>query len=85
MDTYPYNEKNPAAEWCKAIMNEYPNFNIVGECWTSSIPQLAYWQGGNANKDGFDSHLPSIMDFPLHDALRDALDEDYGGGCAGMS
>ena len=85
VDTYPYNEKNPAAEWCKAIMNEYPNFNIVGECWTSSIPQLAYWQGGNANKDGFDSHLPSIMDFPLHDAMRDALDEDYGGWGAGMS
>ena len=85
VDTYPYNEKMPASEWCKAIMNEYPNFNIVGECWTSSIPQLAYWQGGNANKDGFDSHLPSIMDFPLHDAMRDALDEDYGGWGAGMS
>ena len=85
VDTYPYNEKVPAAQWCKAIMEEYPDFNIVGECWTSSIPQLAYWQGGNANKDGFDSHLPSIMDFPLHDALRDALDEDYGGWGAGMS
>ena len=85
VDTYPYNEKVPASKWCEAIMNEYPNFNIVGECWTSSIPQLAYWQGGNANKDGFDSHLPSIMDFPLHDALRDALDEDYGGWGAGMS
>ena len=85
VDTYPYNEKLPASKWCEAIMNEYPNFNIVGECWTSSIPQLAYWQGGNANKDGFDSHLPSIMDFPLHDALRDALDEDYGGWGAGMS
>ena len=85
VDTYPYNEKNPMSEWCKAVMAEYPNFNIVGEVWTSSIPQLAYWQGGNANKDGFDSHLPSIMDFPLHDAIRDALDEDYGGWGAGMS
>ena len=85
VDTYPYNEKGPASEWCKAIMNEYPNFNIVGECWTSSIPQLAYWQGGNANKDGFDSHLPSIMDFPLHDALRAALAEDEGGWGMGMT
>ena len=85
VDTYPYNEKEPAAEWCKAIMNEYPNFNIVGECWTSSIPQLAYWQGGNANKDGFDSHLPSIMDFPLHDAMREALAEDEGGWGMGMT
>ena len=75
VDTYPYNEKGPMSEWCKAIMAEYPNFNIVGEVWTSSIPQLAYWQGDNANKDGFNSHLKSIMDFPLHDAMRAAMTE----------
>ena len=85
VDTYPYNEKQPAAEWCAAIMNEYPNFNIVGECWTSSIPQLAYWQGGNPNKDGFDSNLPSIMDFPLHDAMRAGLAEDNPGWGQGMT
>ena len=67
VDTYPYNEKIPMSEWCASVLNEYPNFNIVGECWTSSIPQLAYWQGGNANKDGFDclSH-----DFVYHDLSR---------------
>ena len=84
VDTYPYNEKDPMAEWCAAVMNEYPNFNIVGEVWTASIPQLAYWQGGNANKDGFDSHLKSVMDFPLHDALRAGLNEDWGGWGQGM-
>ena len=80
VDTYPYNEKEPMSEWCKAVMAEYPNFNIVGEVWTSSIPQLAYWQGGNYNKDGFDSNLKSIMDFPLHDALRSAMCESGNGG-----
>ena len=30
-------------------------------------------QGGNPNKDGFDSHLPSIMDFPLQEAICRAL------------
>ena len=75
VDTYPYNEKMPMRRWCEAVMTEYPNFNIVGEVWTSSIPQLAYWQGGNNNKDGFDSHLKSIMDFPLHDAIRTAMTE----------
>ena len=79
VDTYPYNEKMPMSRWCEAVMAEYPNFNIVGEVWTSSIPQLAYWQGGNANKDGFDSHLKSIMDFPLHDAIRSAMTES--GNC----
>ena len=85
VDTYPYNEKQPAADWCEAILNEYPDFNIVGECWTSSIPQLAYWQGGNANKDGFDSHLPSIMDFPLHDAMRMGLSEAHPGWGQGLT
>uniref|UniRef100_UPI0040572C0F glycoside hydrolase family 13 protein n=1 Tax=Alistipes sp. TaxID=1872444 RepID=UPI0040572C0F len=76
VDTYPYNEKEPMSEWCKAVVEEYPNLNIVGECWTGSIPQLAYWQGGNLNKDGFDSHLPAIMDFPLRDAICAALPTD---------
>ena len=80
VDTYPYNEKIPMSQWCKAVMDEYPNFNIVGEVWTSSIPQLAYWQGGNANKDGFNSHLKSIMDFPLHDAIRSAMTESGNAG-----
>ncbi len=75
VDTYPYNEREPMSQWCAAVLKEYPNFNIVGECWTNVAPQLAYWQGGNDNKDGFDSHLPSIMDFPLHDAIRMGLNE----------
>ena len=80
VDTYPYNEKQPMSEWCKSVMTEYPNFNIVGEVWTSSIPQLAYWQGGNYNKDGFNSNLKSIMDFPLHDAMRSAMCESGNAG-----
>lgn len=75
VDTYPYNEKEPMSEWCKAVRNEFPNINIVGECWTSSYPQLAYWQGDNENKDGFNSNLPSIMDFPLWEAMTAAICE----------
>ena len=83
VDTYPYNEKLPMSEWNQAILAEFPHFNIVGECWTSSIPQLAYWQANNRNRDGFNSHLPSIMDFPLRDALCEAMTVDesvWGGG-----
>ncbi len=80
VDTYPYNEKEPMSRWCKAVTAEYPNLNIVGECWTSSIPQLAYWQKDALNADGFNSNLPSVMDFPLHDALRSALNEGAGWG-----
>ena len=76
VDTYPYNEPEPMSEWCKAVRREYPNINIVGECWDMNIPQLAYWQSGNPNKNGFDSNLPSIMDFPLQRAIITALCED---------
>ena len=84
VDTYPYNEKGPMSGWCEAVLEEYPDFNIVGECWTSSIPQLAYWQGGNANRDGFDSHLPSIMDFPLQEAIWKGLPTDSHAWGEGM-
>lgn len=85
VDTYPYNEKNPMSKWCEGVREEYPWINIVGECWTSSIPQLAYWQSGARNYDGFDSHLPSVMDFPLHDAMRAALCEKNPGWGQGMT
>lgn len=85
IDTYPYNEKVPASMLCKAITDEYPRLNIVGECWTLSVPQLAYWQGGNPNADGFDSHLPSIMDFPLRDAIVRGLPEERPGWGEGLT
>ena len=69
VDTYPYNDKEPMAKWCEGVLNEYPDLNIVGEVYSSHVAQLAYWQGGALNKDGFDSKLPSIMDFPLQGAM----------------
>lgn len=83
VDTYPYNEKAPMSEWCKAIRKEYPNINIVGECWTRPASDVAYWQADHANKDGFNSHLPSVMDFPTEEAIRQALEnkgEGWGNG-----
>ena len=73
VDTWFYNEKEPMAAWAKAVTDEYPYFNIVGENWHASPDYVAYWQGGNPNSDGFDSHLPSIMDFPLQGAISSTL------------
>lgn len=83
VDTYPYNEKHPMSEWCKAVREEYPNINIVGECWTRPASNIAYWQADAHNKDGFNSHLPSVMDFPTEEAVRQALEnngEGWGNG-----
>ena len=85
VDTYPYNEPGPMSEWCKAVRTEYPNINIVGECWDMNIPQVAYWQAGNPNKNGFNSNLPCIMDFPLQNAIITALCEDQVWWSEGMT
>lgn len=87
VDTYPYNEKEPMSRWCAALRAEYPWINIVGECWTMSYPQLAYWQADAATPDGFNSNLPSIMDFPLCEALTAAICEsgDNPGWGRGMT
>ena len=77
VDTYPYNEKVPMSKWCKAVRAEYPNLNIVGEVWSVNVPQVAYWQTGNHNPDGFDSNLPSIMDFCLHSAICQSINTDF--------
>ncbi len=85
VDTYPYNEPEPMSRWCKALTDEYPKLNIVGECWDMNIPQVAYWQKDNPNKNGFNSQLPSIMDFPLQQAMLRALTEDQVNWDEGMT
>lgn len=78
VDTYPYSDKAFLTNWVKAIMDEYPNFNIVGEEWTSRVNTVAYWQKGVKNKDGYVSYLPSLMDFPMQMSLGQALAEEEG-------
>lgn len=78
MDTYPYPDKDAMAVWVKRLMKEYPKFNIVGESWISNPAKLAYWQKDFPNKDGYNSYLKSLMDFPLADALGQAFNEGEG-------
>lgn len=78
MDTQPYPDKNFMSAWTKAIMTEYPRFNIVGEVWINSIPTTAYWQKGMTNKDGYQSNLPTVTDFPFCFTVPQALNEASG-------
>lgn len=84
VDTYPYNDINTAAKFIQSIRNEYPNINVVGECWVKTPAEIAYYQSGNNNKDGFDSRLTSVMDFCLKDVFSSAFNEkeSWDGGMA---
>lgn len=78
MDTHPYPEKGFMANWVNAVMTEYPNFNVVAETWINYPAWTAYWQKGANNRDGFDSGVPTVMDFPLCYAMNKAFDEKDG-------
>jgi len=77
-DTHQYPDKEFVSVWAKKIMDEYPEFNIVGEVWLNQPAMISYWQKDAPNLDGFNSNLPTIMDFPLHFALRSAFSEGEG-------
>lgn len=78
VDTYPYNDIKTAARFVQSIRNEYPKMNVVGECWVKTPAEIAYYQSGNNNKDGFDSRLTSVMDFCLKDVFAAAFNETEG-------
>ena len=76
MDTYPYPDKDYMTEWTRRVMEEYPNFNVVGEEWSEDPAIVAHWQKGKVNPNGYTSELKSLMDFPIQATLVKALVED---------
>ncbi len=87
VDTYSYNDKEGISKWTKAITDEYPHFNIVGEVWMHSQAQMAYWQKDSeiGAIESFNSNLPSVMDFTLFDAINGGVfNEDKANWDKGM-
>ena len=83
MDTYPYADMEPMAQWIADVQKEYPGYNIVGEAWYGDVAGTAYWQrGSRINKQG-DPNLPTVMDFPTMIIATQAFHEntlEYGQG-----
>jgi glycosidase len=74
-DTYPYSDKEFMSNWAGAIMDEYPNFSIVGEEWSINPLLVGYWQKDANNKDGYQSNLTSSMDFPMQRLIVEGISE----------
>ena len=86
VDTYSYCDKAGIAKWTKAVMDEYPHFNIVGEVWMHDQAQMAYWQKDSkiGAIQSYNSNLPSVMDFTLHDAISSVFNDDKAEWDKGM-
>jgi len=87
VDTYNYAETKSIANWTKAITDEYPNFNLVGEITLRNQGLLSYWQKDSpiGKIQNYNSNLPSVMDFALSDALQRIFDEDDGSWDRGIT
>ena len=77
-DTFGYADAAFLSAWAKAVLEEYPDFAMVGEEWSINPAIVAHWQRGKANPSGHVPHMPSMMDFPVHIALRNALVQPEG-------
>ena len=75
MDTYQYNDRDAMSTWAKAITDEYPHFNIVGETGMKSTPDIAFWQKDAVNVMKYNSQLPTVMDFILQTSLSTCFNE----------
>lgn len=86
VDTYNYSDPKAMAKWTKSITDEYPYLNIVGEITMFNHAQLSYWQKDSAISQiqGYNSHLPSVMDFVLSDALLTVFNDDDDSWGRGM-
>ncbi|MFC0253338.1 glycoside hydrolase family 13 protein [Massilia consociata] len=82
IDTFGYSDSAFLSEYTRRLMAEYPKLNMVGEEWSKLVPVVARWQRGKDNFDGYRASTPSLMDFPVAEAMRTAL-ADKGNGHAG--
>jgi neopullulanase len=74
MDTWQYVPNIFWHKWTAATKRQYPNFTVVGEVKDGDVVHTSYFQGG-VKRDGADSGLDSLLDFPLFYAVRHAFGE----------
>jgi len=75
MDTYPYADRKAMSQWMKALDEEYPNFNTVGEIWVTEPAYTAAWQK-DSRLSSINSYLKTVMDFSFYDKINLAKSEE---------
>ena len=78
-DTYSYLDFDFLARWNRAIYEEYPDFNVVGETWYNKSTSSAWWQE-NSCLDSKNSYLKTPMDFSLTFITQSAFDSKTDNG-----
>jgi len=78
-DTYAYSDYGFMSILCGTILDEYPQFNMVGEVWDNGVVIQAFFTKENCNNKYFkNTNLPGITDFQLYHAINNMMHEEYG-------
>jgi glycosidase len=73
IDTYPYSSRQFWSGWQERLSNVYRHLNAVGEVADPDPSITSFFQGGRRQLDGIDTHLATVFDFPMRNALRDVV------------
>ena len=74
MDTWQYVPNTFWHQWTSALRREFPAVTVVGEVKDGDVVHTSYFQGGRV-REGADSGLDSLLDFPLFYSIRHAFAE----------
>lgn len=77
VDTYKYCDEKFLNDINAALIREFPNITVFGEAWTNSVPASAYFTQNNINAS-FKHQIKGVTDFPLSNAIYDALNQPFG-------
>jgi glycosidase len=77
VDTYKYCDEKFLNDINAALLKEFPNITVFGEAWTNSVPASAYFTQNNINAP-FKHQIKGVTDFPLSNAIYDALNQPFG-------
>ena len=78
VDTYFYSDEVFLNKINEALAKEFPKLTVFGETLVPSIINAAYFSQNNFNIP-FKHNCPGVTDFPLCNALLDALRQPFGG------
>jgi glycosidase len=71
-DTLPYVPRTFWRKWSAGLHAQYPKLRMVGEVFDTNPAVPSYFQGGTT-RDGVDTGVDSVFDFPTFQAIRDVF------------
>ena len=73
VDTFPYVSRTFWQQWHAGLRRLYPNLTTIGEVFHPDPVVTSSFVGGQKGRDGIDTGLSTVFDFPLFFAIRDVL------------